>query len=52
MPSQSLTEGQVALMKRVNIADPGLPVLSALAIRPVAVETELLRRMERNEATS
>jgi hypothetical protein len=26
--------------------------LPALAIRPVAVETELLRRMERNEATS
>jgi len=29
-----LTEGQVALMKRDNIVDPGLPGLSALALLP------------------
>lgn len=52
LPSPPLTEGQVALMKQDNVADPGLPGLSALAIRPVAVETELRRRMERNEAVS
>jgi NADH dehydrogenase len=52
LPSPPLTEGQVALMKQDNVADPGLPGLSAVGIRPITVETEIRRRMERHEAAS
>ena len=43
LPAPPLTEGQVALMKRDNIADPDLPGLSALGVVPTAVE-DILRR--------
>jgi NADH dehydrogenase len=52
LPSPPLTEGQVALMKHDNVADPGLPGLSTLAIRPFTVETELRRRLYRREEVS
>ena len=43
LPAPPLTEGQVALMKRENIADPDLPGLKALGVVPTAVE-DILRR--------
>lgn len=42
LPSPPLTEGQVALMRQDNVADPGLPGLGALGIDPVSVETEFV----------
>jgi hypothetical protein len=39
-------------MKHDNVADPGLPGLSTLAIRPFTVETELRRRLDRREEVS
>ena len=47
LPSPPLTEGQVALMRRDNAADPGLPGFGALGIDPAPIETELRRRMAR-----
>ena len=45
LPSPPLTEGQVALMRRDNVADPALPGFVALRINPAPIEPELLRRM-------
>jgi uncharacterized protein YbjT (DUF2867 family) len=45
LPSPPLTEGQVALMRRDNAADPGLPGFGALGIDPAPIEAELRRRM-------
>ena len=47
LPSPPLTEGQVALMRQDNVADPGLPGFAALGIDPVPIEAELRRRMAR-----
>lgn len=44
LPSPPLTEGQVALMKRDNVADPSLPGLEALDISPRHINEELRRR--------
>ena len=43
LPAPPLTEGQVALMKRDNVADPDLPGLEALGVVPTTVE-DVLRR--------
>ena len=43
LPAPPLTEGQVALMKRDNVADPDLPGLEALGVAPTTVE-DVLRR--------
>ena len=43
LPTPPLTEGQVALMKRDNIADPALPGLEALGVTPTPV-AKVLRR--------
>ena len=45
LPNPPLTEGQVALMRRDNAADPGLPGFAAIGINPVPIEAELRRRM-------
>ena len=45
LPSAPLTEGQVALMRQDNFADPGLPDFGALGIDPAPIEAELSRRM-------
>ncbi|HMQ92656.1 MAG TPA: complex I NDUFA9 subunit family protein [Amaricoccus sp.] len=45
LPNPPLTEGQVALMRQDNVADPGLPGFAALGIDPAPIETELRRRM-------
>lgn len=45
LPSPPLTEGQVALMRLDNAADPGLPGFGALGIDPAPIEAELSRRM-------
>ena len=42
LPAPPLTEGQVALMKRDNVADPDLPGLKALGVVPTTVE-DILR---------
>jgi NADH dehydrogenase len=47
LPSPPLTEGQVALMRRDNVVDPGLPGFGALGIEPAPIEAELRRRMAR-----
>ena len=47
LPSPPLTEGQVALMRQDNVADPGLPGFGALGIDPAPIEAELRRRMAR-----
>lgn len=47
LPSPPLTEGQVALMRQDNVADPGLPGFGALGIDPAPIEAELSRRMTR-----
>jgi len=47
LPSPPLTEGQVALMRQDNVADPGLPGFEALGISPAPIEAELRRRMAR-----
>jgi uncharacterized protein YbjT (DUF2867 family) len=47
LPSPPITEGQVELMRRDNVADPGLPGLGTLGIEPTPVETELRRRASR-----
>ena len=47
LPSPPLTEGQVALMRQDNVADPGLPGFGALGIDPAPIEAELRRRMTR-----
>jgi hypothetical protein len=43
LPAPPLTEGQVALMQRDNVADPDLPGLEALGVVPTTVE-DVLRR--------
>ena len=43
LPAPPLTEGQVALMRRDNLADPDLPGLNALGVVPTAIE-DVLRR--------
>jgi NADH dehydrogenase len=43
LPAPPLTEGQVALMKRDNVADPALPGLESLGVTPTPV-AEVLRR--------
>ena len=43
LPAPPLTEGQVALMKRDNIADPDLPGLGALGVHPTPVDVVLRR---------
>ena len=43
LPAPPLTEGQVALMKRDNVADPALPGLETLGVTPTPV-AEVLRR--------
>ena len=43
LPAPPLTEGQMALMKRDNIADPDLPGLEALEVHPTAVDVVLRR---------
>ena len=43
LPAPPLTEGQVALMKRDNIADPDLPGLEALEVHPTPVNVVLRR---------
>jgi NADH dehydrogenase len=45
LPSSPLTEGQVALMRQDNVADPRQPGFGALGIDPLSVETELRRRV-------
>lgn len=47
LPSPPLTEGQVALMRQDNAADPGLPGFGALGIHPAPIEAELGRRVAR-----
>jgi NADH dehydrogenase len=47
LPSPPLTEGQVALMRQDNVANPGLPDFSALGIGPAPIEAELSRRIAR-----
>jgi len=41
LPSPPLTEGQVALMRRDNVAAPALPSFAALNIAPMDMETVL-----------
>jgi uncharacterized protein YbjT (DUF2867 family) len=43
LPAPPLTEGQVALMKRDNVADPDLPGLKALGVVPTTVANVLRR---------
>lgn len=45
LPSPPITEGMVALMRRDNVSDPGLPGFGALAIDPRPLEAELDRRL-------
>lgn len=45
LPNPPLTEGQVALMKRDNVASPDLPGLRDLRVRPAPVETVLDRML-------
>jgi NADH dehydrogenase len=40
LPSPPVTEGQVALMRRNNVADPALPGLAALGIPPTAMDLD------------
>lgn len=47
LPNPPLTEGQVALMRQDNVADPRLPGLGALEIDSAPIEAELRRRMAR-----
>lgn len=47
LPSPPLTEGQAALMRLDNAADPGLPGFGALGIDPTPIEAELSRRVFR-----
>lgn len=47
LPSPPLTEGQVALMRRDNVADPGLAGFGALGLDPAPIEAELRRRIAR-----
>jgi hypothetical protein len=39
-------------MKQDNVVDPSLPDLAALGIEPIAVETELRRRTDRDGKAS
>jgi NADH dehydrogenase len=48
LPSPPLTEGQVALMRQDNAADPGLPGFGVLRIGPAPIEAELRRRTARH----
>jgi uncharacterized protein YbjT (DUF2867 family) len=43
LPVPPLTEGQVTLMKRDNLAAPDLPGLAALGVLPTSIETVLKR---------
>lgn len=45
LPSPPITEGQVALMRKDNLADPALPGLAALGIGPRPLADELERRL-------
>lgn len=47
LPTPPLTEGQVALMRQDNVANPGLPGFAALGIDPTPIAAELRRRMAR-----
>jgi uncharacterized protein YbjT (DUF2867 family) len=47
LPSPPITEGQVALMKKDNLASPDLPGLGALGIEPCPLGAELNRRAGR-----
>lgn len=44
LPSPPLTESQVELMQRDNVADPARPGLAALAVQPVPLEEALAQR--------
>ena len=46
LPSPPITEGQVALMKKDNVASPDLPGLGALGINPHPLGAELDRRTD------
>jgi len=41
LPSPPITEGQVALMRHDNVADPGKPGLAAFGVRPTDLATVL-----------
>jgi NADH dehydrogenase len=45
LPSPPITEGQVALMRRDNVANPALPGLAAFGIEPVSLQAELDHRL-------
>lgn len=47
LPTPPLTEGQVALIRQDNVANPGLPGFAALGIDPTPIATELRRRVAR-----
>ena len=47
LPSPPISEGQVALMKKDNVADPDLPGLGTLGIEPRPLGSELDRRTGR-----
>ena len=48
LPSPPITEGQVALMTRDNVASPDLPGLGTLGIEPRSLQAELDRRIRRS----
>jgi NADH dehydrogenase len=52
LPSPPITEGQVALMRRDNVANPALPGLAALGVEPVSLRAELDRRLGRASGTA